>query len=314
MKNLIYTYDYPSDKSATKGNLGDYIQSLAASQYFPHVDGYIDRDHLSQLKEGIVIGNGWYQLSDEDHFIPKSSLIKFLPVSIHINNTNEAFPKVLERLADLAPIGCRDLATLDFLERNGISAYFSSCLTTTLDIKFSDPEILSGKKSRHGVYFVDLKPGYPCSLFNFCKSVLGSRRAIISREVEALKKEFATEQIYTLTHEVPLTTTHQERFFLAEKLLKAYSSAKCVITSRIHAALPCLALGTPVVLVIRKKDVKRYGGLGDFLNHIWFDENGRLERVIERNGMGEIVNNNKHIPYANKLKETCREFIENTKQ
>ena len=36
-----------------------------------------------------------------------------------------------------SPIGCRDLKTRDQFISYGIKAYFSSCLTTTLDIDFA---------------------------------------------------------------------------------------------------------------------------------------------------------------------------------
>ena len=44
----------------------------------------------------------------------------------------------------------------------------------------------------------------------------------------------------------------------AQALLNHYQSAACVITSRLHCALPCLALGTPVFVVDAFKDQTRY--------------------------------------------------------
>ena len=41
----------------------------------------------------------------------------------------------------------------------------------------------------------------------------------------------------------------QVRFDRAAWLLGIYSSAKAVVTGRLHCALPCLALGTPVLFV-----------------------------------------------------------------
>ena len=39
---------------------------------------------------------------------------------------------------------------------------------------------------------------------------------------------------------------------------KHYRRAELVITSRLHCALPCIAFGTPVILLTHKKDLERY--------------------------------------------------------
>ncbi len=60
MKFFVYTYDKVYENYCPDTvNIGDYIQSLAAAQFLPHVDGYIDRDNILNLLEGAVIGNGW---------------------------------------------------------------------------------------------------------------------------------------------------------------------------------------------------------------------------------------------------------------
>ena len=41
----------------------------------------------------------------------------------------------------------------------------------------------------------------------------------------------------------------EARFKLAEQLLERLARARLVITSRIHVALPCIAMGTPVIFV-----------------------------------------------------------------
>lgn len=48
---IAYTYnDGIHEKgyySATRTNIGDYIQSVAARQFLPRVDAYVDRDRLA---------------------------------------------------------------------------------------------------------------------------------------------------------------------------------------------------------------------------------------------------------------------------
>jgi exopolysaccharide biosynthesis predicted pyruvyltransferase EpsI len=56
-------------------------------------------------------------------------------------------------------------------------------------------------------------------------------------------------------------TDPEYRMYYANDILNKYKSAKCVITSRLHAALPCLALGTPVLLINTQPDQYRFEGL-----------------------------------------------------
>ncbi|MEP3822455.1 MAG: hypothetical protein ABJM35_10190, partial [Nonlabens ulvanivorans] len=49
-------------------NYGDHIQSLAAKQYLPHVDYYIERDELNApIPEKVkLILNGWFTYKPEN--------------------------------------------------------------------------------------------------------------------------------------------------------------------------------------------------------------------------------------------------------
>ena len=62
--------------------------------------------------------------------------------------------------------------------------------------------------------------------------------------------------------------SQDDRFQLAEYFLYLYQSAAAVISTRLHAMLPALALETPVFLVKdrSKYDEKRYAGLAELVN------------------------------------------------
>ena len=66
--------------------------------------------------------------------------------------------------------------------------------------------------------------------------------------------------------------SHFERFKYATKLLDKYARAKLVISTRIHGALPCLALKTPIIFVNKHYD-NRYQGLYELLNTIGINSN-----------------------------------------
>ena len=119
-------------------NIGDYIQALAASQYYPQIDGFIDREELDEYEgeEAKVIMNGWYMHSPE-HW-PPTDRIRPLLVSFHICSAVKDFFTAERSLAWLKkhePVGCRDKFTEELLGNCGIRTWFSACLTLTLGMK-----------------------------------------------------------------------------------------------------------------------------------------------------------------------------------
>ena len=244
-----------------------------------------------------LIVNGWYALDDQRHIFHSNCL----PVSIHINNVKDLnYGPSLESLKRIEPIGCRDMSTLHFLESQGIKAYFSSCLTTTLDKKYK----YAGERS--GIVYSDVDWLFKQGKFFPVRRWL--KRVRIRKNLLGLLDAYSNEPMKVVTHEAPLGLTHNQRFEKAEELLHLYAKSKLVITSRIHAALPCLALGTPVILVVEDYDSLRYQGLDEFLNHIWLRD-GELEIDLKLDGNGLIINNNKHVLFAEKLKIQCESWV-----
>ena len=58
--------------------------------------------------------------------------------------------------------------------------------------------------------------------------------------------------------------TFKEAMDEIESLLTLYQNAHCVITTRLHCALPCLAMGVPVLLIIDKTESSKMGDLNRF--------------------------------------------------
>lgn len=134
-------------------NIGDYIQSLAAKQYFDDEDyELVNRDELG-LYSGVpakVIMNAWLTYKPENW--PPSNKITPLFVALHINSSVEKImlsPENIGYFKKYEPIGCRDIYTMNLFKSRGVDAYFSSCLTTTLDLTYKVP------KHREGIYIVD---------------------------------------------------------------------------------------------------------------------------------------------------------------
>ncbi len=244
-------------------NLGDDIQSLAARRFLPKVDVHVDRDFVHDVDgtEPVkLILNGWFTHRPE-HWPPPPH-VDPLFVSFHLTREVLGFNvrglrpsehmlqgESLQYFRRHQPIGCRDNATVDLFRSFGIDAHFSGCLTLTLENKWSPvrEDVTS---------LVDL----PEPLVEFVKRQVGG----------------ATRE---LSHNLSGREPYEERFSRAEDLLRQYATSKLVVTSRLHCALPCLALGTPVVFVTDAPDTYRLSGLRDLTRHCATDDvlDGRFE-------------------------------------
>lgn len=167
------------------------------------------------------------------------------------------------------------------LEDKGIITYFSSCLTTTLDIDFA----VNSSERINEIIFIDFKFG------NFPRA---------DRFIKSLK-EYNFSNITYIEHQYTLNYSHIERFILAKQLLDRYARAKLVISSRIHGALPCLALNTPIIFVNKQYDI-RYPGLYELLNTVGINSKGKFKINVKLNKNNQVINPKKYVKYANQLK------------
>lgn len=306
-------------------NVGDYIQSLAAKQYLPKVDTLVSRERLSDYKgdKTKIILNGWFT-HNAANWVPAENLIPLF-ISFHINNT--AAPLMLSQkgidcLKKNQPVGCRDSYTLNLLKSHGIEAYFSGCLTLTLDgYKAKDSE------RTENIYIVDPLYGYTtkrkvfANYKTFLRSIQRKKIFELGKRKKHLKKLISAELMQKaifIEQEPPANIyTTDEKFAMAERLLHNYARAKLVITSRIHCALPCLALGTPVIFINGFEtfvDSSRFGGIIDLFNRIDIDTktgdwkaNFPLIGMIDENSI--FPNPEKYKALAEIMKATCRDFI-----
>ena len=254
-------------------NLGDDIQSIAASQFLPTLPDYmVDRDtqkiydfeghdEVNLAGEGVdnnsvkIIMNGWFD--GRMTKFPPNDVLNPLFVSFHLNETPGLFhhkdyqvikaearmadklltPDVVKYLNTRQPIGCRDMHSVRLFKSHGVEAYHTSCLTLTLD-----PVKLGLKKIQ----------------------ISDERREVL--EVDASHSETqlyqqlipigVRNQAVSITHGISgHIPSYKEKRVKALELLERYYNAKLVITNRIHVALPCIALGTPVLFIHREMDI-----------------------------------------------------------
>tara|TARA_R110002012_G_scaffold64308_3_gene169065 strand:- start:27947 stop:28891 length:945 start_codon:yes stop_codon:yes gene_type:complete len=255
-----------------ESNIGDYIQSLAAKRFLPQIDKLVSRENLHKESDDLyVILNGWFMHHPENW--PPSSSITPKFVSFHINEHAKKLmtsPEAIAYYKKHEPIGCRDKFTEKLLKDKGVDAYFSACLTLTLvkedyarnensDIIFSD--ILSHKNDTpEGDKAIWKKARNPHKIF-----IKSAKKKLFKKKTRKLIKKLVPFEIrdkaILISNQNFAATTHEEKFEIAEELLAKYASAKLVVTSRIHVALPCLAFGTPVVFIHPERDTSRLSGL-----------------------------------------------------
>ncbi|MGJ8684763.1 MAG: polysaccharide pyruvyl transferase family protein [Nonlabens sp.] len=327
IKHGLYDYD-------ESYNFGDDVQSLAAKQYLPNVDVWVDRDHPYRVKdEGEVklVMNGWYMAIPEN--FPPPENIKPLFVAMHINSSIKdrmIRPEVIAYFKKHEPIGCRDKYTQRLLEAEGVDAYFSSCLTLTLDKKYHSEETTEEIIFVDALYRLGMRRGLvqiyknPLRIFDLFtgKIDLFERKHIMQ---DLFPKEVLDNA--TFVEQNMQGTTKQERKDKAEEMLHKYAKAKLVVTSRIHAALPCLALGTPVLFLDggfeKSLDNSRFEGILDWMNIY----KAKPSKVNIFKGLLNLITGSKHTnpmnfdfknppknaeahkPYADKLKQKVDQFI-----
>jgi hypothetical protein len=230
--------------------------------------------------------NGWNLLLQGNKCISKQ--ITPIIISYHLSNDEKLPNTYIENLKQYSPIGCRDKKTEDQFMKYGIKAYFSSCLTTTLDIDYAVNE----NERTNEIIFIDYILGNYPKADDFLFS---------------LKAYNLSNAIY-ISHNFPTNLTHIERFQYAKKLLNKYSRAKLIITTRIHGALPCLALNTSVILINKNYDYKRFPGLYELLNTIGINKNKKFEIRVNIDDKGLVYNSKSFLEYSNKLKAQLRKF------
>ena len=336
MKNGLLVYQAKKDNVF---NIGDYIQSLAAAQFFNNeIDVYINREFLDEYSgdETKLIMNGWF-MHQPKHW-PPSSKIHPLFVSFHMNSlAKEEMLKEesIQYFKKHEPIGCRDYDTILLLRSKGVDAYFTGCMTLTLGKYYK-----STSENKQGIYFVDayyhtsrkLSDVLRMSLLLLTKYNLISKISQKARGSKSIRNLLSYSFFYSsyskiftdevlldaeyILQEIPDTfASNEEKFNYAKSLLKKYSEAKFVVTSRIHAALPCLAIETPVLYVenVNQPEVSycRLNGLRELFNVVTYDKGiMKIDFINVKISKNTIFKNKEDYKLLKKkLITTCEQFI-----
>lgn len=284
----LLNYTYGKRKYDMGANFGDEIQSIAASCFLPKIDYFVDRERISENISSLsnekikLIMNGWF-IHDQNQWPPAKNIIPLL-ISMHFVPEKNFFiknlfsPKNIEYLLENGPVGTRDLETLYLLQKHDIPSYFSGCMTLTL------PKNDKIQKQEY-ILCVDVK-----------KEIVEALRKITKRKIYCISP----------VTKYPLLTS-DEKFEYALSYLNAYQSAYAVITTRLHTAMPCLALETPVLLIDDSKGKDgRFSGLGKLLRKSTTEY---YIKNLDMFNVNNIEDNTKdYLFYREKLIKSCEAF------
>jgi Flp pilus assembly protein TadD len=269
-------------------NLGDDVQSLAALNLTGRVKAFIDRDRTDETgPTGKIVLNGWWGHDRSFPIAMRNLSVAWPPrpdlepliVSFHLDPLRAAqylSQRGIAYLKEHEPIGCRDRWTEKLLHRCGVQAFFSGCLTLTL------PSYAGPRASR--VLLVDLP------------------QRVVPQISQAIARHCRFRQV-VMTHELARFSLNPvRRLNAANVMLQYYARSAFVVTTRLHVALPSLAMGTPVLFLPLDARDPRFEGLSGLVNLVSLSdalENGalfdparwpvRTEHLALRNGLVDAV-------------------------
>lgn len=237
-----------------RNNIGDVFQAIAVNDHLNSVGVVIDRENYSNYSNHgkiLLIANGWY-MHDYENFPPPKNIV---PVycSVHFSNSKILQSKKnREHFSKWGPVGARDRKTLWMLRAANIPSYYSGCFTIGINQR---------KKSNtaEGLLIVD-GTDHPLSdeQIKRISSAVSIPANRISHDPPSAELSFADYQVLVMQH--------------AEMLLQKYCSADFVVTTKIHCALPCMAMNVPVILIHPNPQEARLAAVKEYLPIMGIDD------------------------------------------
>ena len=246
--NMIKSDAYIDTENAY-ANIGESIQAVAISHIYKELSVpdedvvFIDQCEIKNYSGDPVILPLRLPISSStvDEYFPLPEQIHPIFMSLHLHDDIFAGREdLVNYFKNYQPIGCRDEYTCNYFRKYNIESYIMGCYTLCLPKRERD----FGRK----VFVVD-----------------GSKE-LIDAIPEEIRKDGVFVSHATKFTVYPITHEEDERLVdLAKQYLYMYEKdARLIITSRIHAAAPCTALGIPVILATDNADF-RYAWIDKFI-------------------------------------------------
>lgn len=227
--------NFPHLSAQSMHNVGDNIQSHAVEHLYACMG--ISEEQIIRLnrydfssydgRHGYVLMPmcAYFTLGNAQSPFPLSPYI--IPVYFSFGlSTDVDDPTLLNHFRRHEPIGTRDERVMQMFRERDVAAFVSGCLTITFSRRERAPS--NGK-----IFLVDV----PDALLEHIPAELVPR-------VERISHMYPYQQ-------VPADHAEADRLdALARRLCLRYAEeASLVVTSRLHCAAPCLAMGIPTIVV-----------------------------------------------------------------
>lgn len=240
---------------------------------------YIDDKYLGESSESVFEYNLDSYDGDEYILLPMASWMeydfvrekwfplppKIIPVFIGVHCiAPDSFQQYLREYKHLGPIGCRDVMTMQCLRKAGLDAYTLGCLSIQAVDRREETE------EQNKIFLVN-----------------------VPKKLKSYMPEYLLKDAVEMTHDYKfdgnLKATERAKLesdMLKEQLETYKKYAKLVVTSKLHCALPCIAMGIPTIVVRythipKYNDVtvfdSRYTGLDKFMNIYEYDDFDKID-------------------------------------
>lgn len=269
-------------------NYGDNVQTLALDiiikDMFP--EEQIVNMNIYDLPwyagEYVVLPiNANFWTCDEHYFLPASDKIipVFIAISFQIPPTS---PEAIAYLKKWEPIGCRDYETLMMMRRLGIKSYLNGCVTLTLPKRKIEPK-------QKKIFLVGLSDEvtkqFPKEVLQYAETV----QQIVYYEDDWIGRAEITDEA-------------------TKRLYRRYhNEATMVVTSKLHCASPCIAMGIPTI-IIRENKSCRFEWINKFVKVHTTDEIGHIDWNPPIFDIEEIKSNIKNI-VIRRISETYDKYL-----
>ncbi|GAA1559005.1 hypothetical protein [Brevibacterium picturae] len=231
-ENLKFTGDSGLTELLTKlrGTVKTERKYSGAEAELNLVEVYRDGNVYQDIPEDTwYIAFGWYMhdIFGKSFNIPFHPNLRPILLSVFVRYPEMLTPDAIAYLKKYGPVGCRDWQSVAVLRAVGVPAFFSGCLTTTIDTLYPS----HGPDRRSGTLQVD-----------WLKGGKGPKK---KQTVTAIRDK-----------------SFPENLELARSWVSDYAyKYKNVLTSRLHANLPARSVGANVEFEPKNKSDSRFGGL-----------------------------------------------------
>lgn len=231
-------------KRSSSVNIGDDLQLLAVEHLYMKMGiegGQIVRIPFSQLStyvgEYVILPISFPLYGYRDGLFITNFSPYIIPVFLGLSMMSDnILPAEVDYFKRFEPILCRDFHTVQLLRKNQIEAYMGGCLTLTLTTDLFRTKV---ERKPSNVYLVDISEKYK----------------------EWIPDSF-TENAIECSQILDSCENPEEE--MRKRLMLYYVDAALVITTRLHCAMPCVALGIPVV-ILKDKYSFRFPTLSKFV-------------------------------------------------